>query len=159
MARRPGALGADDHNLAYQGLFPRDALPRLGVPEAAFQVDGAEFYGHLSFLKAGIFYASQVTTVSETYAREIQTPDLGCGLDGLLRTRAAQNRLCGILNGIDESFDPATDPHLVTRFEPDDWKGKRAKRGIRAAASSASPSPAGRSSPSSRASCTRRAST
>lgn len=114
------------HNLAYQGLFPREALPRLGVPEAAFQVDGAEFYGHLSFLKAGIFYASQVTTVSETYAREIQTAELGCGLDGLLRTRAAQNRLSGILNGIDESFDPRTDPHLVTRFEADDWKGKRA---------------------------------
>jgi starch synthase len=114
------------HNLAYQGLFPRDALPRLGVPDAAFQVDGAEFYGQLSFLKAGIFYASQVTTVSETYAREIQTPELGCGLDGLLRTRAGQGRLAGILNGIDESWDPTTDPHLATRFEIDDWKGKRA---------------------------------
>lgn len=114
------------HNLAYQGLFPRDALPRLGVPDSAFQVDGAEFYGQLSFLKAGIFYASQVTTVSETYAREIQTPELGCGLDGLLRTRAGQGRLAGILNGIDESWDPTTDPHLATRFEIDDWKGKRA---------------------------------
>ncbi len=114
------------HNLAYQGLFPRDALPRLGVPDSAFQVDGAEFYGQLSFLKAGIFYASQVTTVSETYAREIQTPELGCGLDGLLRTRAGQGRLAGILNGIDETWDPSTDPHLATRFEVDDWKGKRA---------------------------------
>ncbi|MFC6742308.1 glycogen synthase GlgA [Methylobacterium tardum] len=114
------------HNLAYQGLFPRDALPRLGVPESAFQVDGAEFYGQLSFLKAGIFYASQVTTVSETYAREIQTAEMGCGLDGLLRTRAGQGRLAGILNGIDETWDPSTDPHLATRFEIDDWKGKRA---------------------------------
>ena len=96
------------------------------MPEDAFQIDGVEFYGQLSFLKAGIFYASHVTTVSETYAREIQTPEFGCGLDGLLRTRAGQGRLAGILNGIDESWDPRTDPHLATRFEVDDWKGKRA---------------------------------
>lgn len=114
------------HNLAYQGLFSRDSLGRLGVPDHAFQMDGVEFYGHLSFLKAGIYYASHVTTVSETYAREIMTPESGCGLDGLLRTRASQGRLAGILNGIDESWDPRTDPHLATRFEPDDWKGKRA---------------------------------
>ncbi len=114
------------HNLAYQGLFPQGNLARLGVPDGAFQMNGVEFYGQLSFLKAGIYYASHVTTVSETYAREIQTPDMGCGLDGLLRTRAAQGRLAGILNGIDESWDPRTDPHLATRFEADDWKGKRA---------------------------------
>ncbi len=114
------------HNLAYQGLFPTDALGRLGVPDDAFQIDGVEFYGQLSFLKAGIFYASHVTTVSETYAREILTPEAGCGLDGLLRTRAGQGRVAGILNGIDESWDPRTDPHLATRFEADDWKGKRA---------------------------------
>ena len=89
-------------------------------------MDGVEFYGHLSFLKAGIYYASHVTTVSETYAREIMTAEAGCGLDGLLRTRAAQGRLAGILNGIDESWDPRTDPNLATRFEVDDWKGKRA---------------------------------
>lgn len=114
------------HNLAYQGLFPTEALGRLGVPEEAFQIEGVEFYGQLSFLKSGIFYASHVTTVSETYAREILTPDSGCGLDGLLRTRAAQGRVAGILNGIDESWDPRTDPHLATPFEADDWKGKRA---------------------------------
>ena len=114
------------HNLAYQGLFPRDGMHRLGVPDGAFQVDGCEFYGQLSFLKAGIFYASQVTTVSETYAREIQTAEMGCGLDGLLRTRAGQGRLAGLLNGIDETWDPRTDPHLALTFEPDDWKGKRA---------------------------------
>lgn len=114
------------HNLAYQGVFPRESLGRLGVPEDAFQMDGVEFYGQLSFLKAGLFYASHVTTVSETYAREIITPESGCGLDGLLRTRAAQGRLAGILNGIDESWDPRTDPHLAARFEIDDWKGKRA---------------------------------
>ncbi|MGU3538214.1 glycogen synthase GlgA [Methylobacterium sp. A54F] len=123
-ARVPSVLTI--HNLAYQGLFPQDNLARLGVPDHAFQMNGVEFYGQLSFLKAGIFYASHVTTVSETYAREILTPDSGCGLDGLLRTRAAQGRLAGILNGIDESWDPRTDPHLATRFEADDWKGKRA---------------------------------
>ncbi|KQP34094.1 glycogen synthase [Methylobacterium sp. Leaf469] len=114
------------HNLAYQGLFPHESLGRLGVPDHAFQMDGVEFYGQLSFLKAGIYYASHVTTVSDTYAREITTPDAGCGLDGLLRTRASQGRLAGILNGIDESWDPRTDPYLATRFEADDWKGKRA---------------------------------
>lgn len=114
------------HNLAYQGLFPRDAMGRLGVPESAFQMNGVEFYGQLSFLKSGLYYASHVTTVSDTYAREITTPDAGCGLDGLLRTRAAQGRLTGILNGIDESWDPRTDPHLAIPFEADDWKGKRA---------------------------------
>ena len=114
------------HNLAYQGVFSRDALGRLGVPDTAFQMNGVEFYGQFSFLKAGLYYASHVTTVSDTYAREITTPESGCGLDGLLRTRAAQGRLTGILNGIDESWDPRTDPHLVTRFEIDDWKGKRA---------------------------------
>ncbi|MCK2055435.1 glycogen synthase GlgA [Methylobacterium sp. 37f] len=114
------------HNLAYQGVFPRESLARLGVPEDAFQMDGVEFYGQISFLKAGLYYASHVTTVSQTYAREIITPEAGCGLDGLLRTRAAQGRLAGILNGIDESWDPRTDPHLAARFEVDDWKGKRA---------------------------------
>ena len=114
------------HNLAYQGLFAQDALPRLGVPASAFQMNGVEFHGQFSFLKAGLYYASHVTTVSDTYAREILTPEAGCGLDGLLRTRAAQGRLAGILNGIDESWDPRTDPHLATRFEADDWKGKRA---------------------------------
>ncbi|MGX7703587.1 glycogen synthase GlgA [Methylobacterium sp. Gmos1] len=114
------------HNLAYQGLFPWENLGRLGVPESAFHIDGVEFYGKLSFLKAGLYYASHVTTVSETYAHEITTPEFGCGLDGLLRTRAHQGRLAGILNGIDDTWDPQTDPLLATRFEAGDWKGKRA---------------------------------
>ncbi|HEX2555974.1 MAG TPA: glycogen synthase GlgA [Microvirga sp.] len=112
------------HNLAYQGLFGRDSLGRLGIPDDAFQVDGVEFYGKLSFLKAAIFYSSSVTTVSSTYAKEITTPQSGCGLDGLLRLRAEEGRLTGILNGIDESWDPSTDPHLATPFTPDDWEGK-----------------------------------
>jgi starch synthase len=114
------------HNLAYQGLFAQERLQRLGIPESAFQMDGVEFYGKLSFLKAGIQYASHLTTVSSTYAREITTPEFGCGLDGLLRRRAEEGRLTGILNGIDESWDPRTDPNLEAPFAPDDLDGKRA---------------------------------
>ena len=114
------------HNLAYQGLFDSGRLPRLGVPDAAFQMEGVEFHGKLSFLKAGIVYASHVTTVSQTYAREITTPEFGCGLDGLLRRRAEEGRLTGILNGIDESWDPRTDRTLDSNFSPKDWTGKRA---------------------------------
>jgi starch synthase len=114
------------HNLAYQGVFSRDSLHRIGAPESAFQVDGIEFYDRLSFLKAGIFYASHITTVSQTYAREILDPALGCGLHGLLQTRADENRLTGILNGIDDDWDPRTCTHLARQFEAGDWKGKQA---------------------------------
>jgi starch synthase len=114
------------HNLAYQGLFDRDCMHDLGVPDDAFQMEGVEFYGKLSFLKAGIYYSSHVTTVSSTYAREITTPEFGCGLDGLLRLRADQGRLDGILNGIDESWDPSTDHHLAEQFSPENWAGKAA---------------------------------
>jgi starch synthase len=114
------------HNLAYQGLFDRGCMHDLGVPDDAFQMEGVEFYGKLSFLKAGIFYSSHVTTVSSTYAREITTPEFGCGLDGLLRLRAQQGRLDGILNGIDESWDPSTDRHLAEPFSPENWEGKTA---------------------------------
>jgi starch synthase len=116
------------HNLAYQGLFAPERLPKLGIPENAFQIEGVEFYGKVSFLKAGIVYSDHVTTVSSTYAREITTPELGCGLDGLLRVKADQGRLSGILNGIDESWDPRTDPHLASPFEPENLKGKVANR-------------------------------
>lgn len=114
------------HNLAYQGLFDRARLPGLAIPDSAYAVEGVEFYGRLSFLKAGLFYATHITTVSSTYAREITTPELGCGFDGLLRMRAEQGRLSGILNGIDASWDPRTDPHLVGHFEPGRWEGKQA---------------------------------
>ena len=114
------------HNLAYQGLFTRDRLGALGIPDDAFQVDGVEFHDQLSFLKTGLYYASHVTTVSRTYAQEITTPEKGCGLDGLLRTRAAEHRLTGILNGVDEEWDPRTDENLFRNFGPGEWKGKRA---------------------------------
>jgi len=114
------------HNLAYQGLFARSSLGRIGGPETAFHIDGVEYYDKVSFLKAGLVYSSHLTTVSETYAREITTPEFGCGLDGLLRRRADQHQLTGILNGIDESWDPRTCPDLATPFDAGDWKGKRA---------------------------------
>lgn len=113
------------HNLAYQGLFPRTSMAGLGVPETAFQIDGVEFYDKLSFLKAGLFYADHITTVSANYAREITKPQFGCGLDGLLRKRASEGRLTGIVNGIDESWDPSRDPSLAAPFEAGDWRGKR----------------------------------
>jgi glycogen synthase len=94
------------HNLAYQGLFPKESLRRIGAPESSFHIDGLEFYDKLSFLKGGIVYASHLTTVSATYAREITTSELGCGLEGLLRRRSDAAELTGILNGIDESWDP-----------------------------------------------------
>ncbi len=114
------------HNLAYQGNFERNRLSHLGIPDAAFQINGVEFYGKLSFLKAGIYYSSHITTVSSTYAREITRPEFGCGLDGLLRMRAEQGRLDGIINGIDESWDPSRDPYLVSPFSAENCRGKSA---------------------------------
>jgi starch synthase len=114
------------HNLAYQGLFSRETLARIGAPQNAYSIDCMEFYDKVSFLKAGIVYASHLTTVSETYAREIATQEFGCGLDGLLRLRTEQRQLTGILNGIDESWDPRTCSDLVSPFDAGDWKGKQA---------------------------------
>lgn len=104
------------HNLAFPGIFPAETLGLLGIPAEAFHIDGVEFHGKLSFLKAGLGYADSVTTVSPTYAREIQTGELGCGLDEVLRGR--RDRLAGILNGIDASaWNPASDPHLAARYD------------------------------------------
>ncbi len=114
------------HNLAYQGLFHRNSLHRIGAPDRAFNIGGVEFYGKVSFLKAGLVYASHLTTVSETYAREITTPEHGCGLDGILQVRSSASQLTGILNGIDESWDPTTCPELPNRFGSGDWDAKRA---------------------------------
>jgi starch synthase len=114
------------HNLAYQGLFERGTLRRIGAPEAAFHIDGMEFYGKVSFLKAGLVYATHLTTVSATYAREITTPAFGCGLEGVLRKRSAANELSGIINGIDETWDAQTCRDLAMPFGAGDWKSKRA---------------------------------
>lgn len=115
------------HNLAYQGLFAMENVTALGLPPAWRDVEGAEFWGQLSFLKAGLQYADAITTVSPTYAREIRTEALGCGLHGLLEARAG--RLTGILNGIDtEVWNPATDALLPRRYSADKLAGKRANR-------------------------------
>jgi starch synthase len=114
------------HNLAYQGIFPKESLRRIGAPEDSFHIDGLEFYDKLSFLKGGLIYASHLTTVSETYAREITTTELGCGLAGLLRRRSDAKQLTGILNGIDESWDPRVCAQLAKQFGAGDWEGKRA---------------------------------
>lgn len=96
------------HNLAYSGAFSAAAFADLALPPAFFSIEGVEFYGQVSFLKAGLYYADRLTTVSPTYAREIQTPAFGCGFDGLLRGRAAA--LSGILNGVDPHvWDPRHD--------------------------------------------------
>ena len=114
------------HNLAYQGLFDRACLAELGIPAAAFAIDGVEFHGRLSFLKGGIFYASQVTTVSQTYAREITTPAYGCGLDGLLAERWRQGRLTGIVNGIDDSWAHLVDGAQISDHVVQQWKRQNA---------------------------------
>jgi starch synthase len=105
------------HNLAFQGLFPYETLSALQLPPSSFQVDGVEFYGHVSFLKAGLQFADRITTVSTTYAAEMQTPEHGFGLDGLLRARSGL--VTGIVNGIDtEIWNPKTDSRLPARFDP-----------------------------------------
>ena len=111
------------HNLAYAGNFDAHVLHELGLPDRAFTPEGVEFYGRLSFMKAGLVYADRITTVSRTYADEIQTAAFGCGFEGLLSKRRAV--LHGIVNGIDErEWDPARDPHLPATFTDEDRSGK-----------------------------------
>jgi starch synthase len=106
------------HNLAFQGLFGAPTLSELALPAHAWGMHGVEFYGHLSFLKAGLQYADAITTVSPTYAAEIQTDAEGMGLAGLLRHRAG--KLSGILNGIDtEAWNPMRDTHLPFAYDAD----------------------------------------
>lgn len=113
------------HNLAFQGNFPREVLSGLGIPDRYFHPDAIEFYGQVSFLKAALRFSDRITTVSPTYAREVLTPEFGCGMDGVLRERG--DSFSGILNGIDiERWDPATDPHLSAHYERRDISGKRA---------------------------------
>jgi starch synthase len=111
------------HNLAFVGEFDPLLLAELQLPRSAFAPEGLEFHGRGSFMKAGLYYADQLTTVSPTYAREIQTSAFGCGFEGLLMRRAAV--LAGILNGVDTRlWDPASDPHLESPFSSDDLAGK-----------------------------------
>jgi starch synthase len=113
------------HNLAYQGIFPARQFGILELPADFFDMHGVEFYGQLSFLKAGLYYSDRITTVSPTYAREIQTLAQGGGLDALLRGRA--HDVSGILNGVDYTvWNPATDPLLAARYNATRLAGKHA---------------------------------
>lgn len=111
------------HNLSHQGLFPPQILGLLGLGNEHFGIDHLEFYGDISFLKAGVLAADAITTVSATYAREILTPELGERMDGVLGTKAA--KLSGIVNGIDYAvWNPMTDPALVARYDAEDIANK-----------------------------------
>jgi starch synthase len=111
------------HNLAYQGVFPASTFNQTGLPPRLFQADGVEFYGNVNFMKAGVYYADLLTTVSPAYAEEICTPEFGHGLDGVLRDR--RSVLVGILNGADyDAWNPATDPVLAAHYSFDDLAGK-----------------------------------
>ncbi len=115
------------HNLAFQGIFPPHTAAELGLPGECFQPDGAEYYGNLSFMKAGLYYADHITTVSPSYSQEIQTEALGFGLQGLLKQR--RGVLTGILNGIDTAeWNPATDPNLAQAYDAADLSGKSANK-------------------------------
>jgi starch synthase len=123
---RPGTV-MTVHNLAYQGQFSPEMLAKFGLPPAAYALHGVEYYGTISFLKAGLQYADRITTVSPTYAQEIQTDDGGMGLGGLLRERT--DVLSGILNGIDiEVWNPQTDPTIASRFGTNDLTARAANK-------------------------------
>ena len=115
------------HNLAFQGVFPMDAADMLGIHPVHRGIEGVEYWGQLSMLKAGLQFADAITTVSPTYAREIQEPELGFGLDGVLRARA--DRLHGLINGIDTAvWNPGTDPLIHAAYGPDDLGPKAVNR-------------------------------
>ena len=120
------------HNLAFQGLYPPEVIEEAELPPQSFRMEGAEYYGKYSFLKAGLAYADAITTVSPTYAAEIQTPEHGMGFHGLLAYR--HQHLEGILNGIDiVEWDPARDPHIERRYAAGSLEGKLSnKRALQA---------------------------
>jgi starch synthase len=122
----PGTAGVFAiHNMGYLGLTPLDRAGSIGLPTTYYRMEGLEFYGQISLLKAGIVYAKGVVTVSPTYAQEIQTPEMGFGLDGLMR--AVRSRVYGILNGVDYGvWNPVIDPHLIRTYSPGDLSGKAA---------------------------------
>ncbi|WP_260923707.1 glycogen synthase GlgA [Novosphingobium sp. 9] len=103
------------HNIAFQGWFGAEVFPRLGLPETAWSIDGIEYHGGISLLKAGLVTADAITTVSPTYAREIESPEFGMGLEGVVRARRGD--VSGILNGIDAAvWGPEHDPNLKHAF-------------------------------------------
>src|SRR6202011_5923286 len=112
------------HNLAYQGRFARDVLARADIPASAFHPAGIEFFGDVNLLKGGLVFSDYLTTVSRKYAEEIQTPEFGYGLDGVVRGRA--DRLVGILNGVDyTAWNPEKDKLIAARYSAKDLGGKQ----------------------------------
>jgi starch synthase len=115
------------HNIAYQGLFPATTFARTNLPDELYHIDGLEYYSQVNYMKGGILFADRVTTVSPRYAREIQTPEFGCGLDGVAQTRAED--IVGLLNGVDTSiWNPTVDALLPARYSRADLSGKAACR-------------------------------
>lgn len=115
------------HNIAYQGLFPRHVFGRTNLPEELNNMDGLEYYEQINFLKGGILFADRVTTVSPRYAKEIQTPEFGCGLEGVMQTRA--DDIAGILNGVDTAvWSPGIDALIPARYTAADLAGKHTCR-------------------------------
>jgi starch synthase len=112
------------HNIGYHGVFPPDALVRAGIPRGLFHPGGIEFFGNVNFLKGGLVYSDYLTTVSRKYAQEIQTPEFGFGLDGVIRSRA--DRLVGILNGVDYSvWSPERDSLIPLKYSAKNLEGKK----------------------------------
>jgi len=112
------------HNLQYQGIFGQDVYSYTGLPQSLHNMEGLEFHGNFSCLKAGVVYGQLLNTVSPTYAVEMQSPEFGCGLNGLLQHHSG--KLCGIVNGIDQdTWNPRTDPLIPVHFGPEDMLKKR----------------------------------
>jgi starch synthase len=123
----PPSVCLSIHNLAYQGVFPPGAFALTNLPADYFTMDGAEYYGELNCLKAGIIFSNVITTVSPRYAREIMTEEFGCGLDGLLRKQ--QHKVFGILNGVDcEEWNPSNDGFLARPYSAARLAGKGANK-------------------------------
>jgi starch synthase len=112
------------HNIGYQGLFKKEKFALTGLPEEMYNPEGVEYWGKINLIKAGIVYADVVNTVSRKYSEEIQTPEYGLGLDGILKKR--REDLYGILNGVDyREWDPSDDRHLAAAYDSNDLSGKR----------------------------------
>ncbi|MDP2941769.1 MAG: glycogen synthase GlgA [Candidatus Omnitrophota bacterium] len=111
------------HNIGYQGLFPKDEFPKLGLDWGLFNMEALEFYGKINILKGGMVFSDIINTVSPTYSREIQTKEFGFGLEGVLNKR--RDAVFGIINGLDYSiWDPATDKFIVQQFSAAEPRGK-----------------------------------
>ncbi|MCK4852303.1 MAG: glycogen/starch synthase, partial [Candidatus Omnitrophica bacterium] len=112
------------HNLAYQGVFGKKSMRGLGVPPDLFNMNGLEFHGKVNFMKAGIIYSDAISTVSRRYAREVMTPEYGCGLEGLLKAR--EHDLSGILNGVDyDVWSPEKDRFITPNYGTGSIENKR----------------------------------